>query len=618
MNKEYKPLKLMPNQIYPTYQLHAEVANKETPPDDAMKIVILEVMAWLRERFRDLDMPKEIQLPSPKDYQTFDLSDLKPFKVDPGYTVEVGFRLADRAWALELREPDLGPRPEDTGNNRKPAPGRTFTTNIAVRIHDGVVDCGFRTMVAELKGEKIPCEVFRLAVIKRLVENTLLGLKQDHKFKIIRKPYLIDNFTDLKQLVRFLSEEKRQLPAVVFVRCKEGGACDDPEKTLGSLELPRIDSLSQSLHPGQDKLKKSLPKDADGFYDLVADMAQHRMGYANFFYLTGDMHKKYNELTGMTLNPGDATIVVPKNLKGRNSFFHHIDDPAVRRANMKQIEDQTQEFLKGQAVSFDGVWFLPEINNRNKDDAFKSSLGTLTLEQIKDELNKQYAKELSTQLGKIHGEYAVDIGRLEREQVRLNKELEKFRTKQNAEQEAAERNVGQLKQTVKELSEETKWLRDKACLPKDPCDVAEWVAKRYAGKLIFHDKAIALMEDLKIDEVDMELLGSALEFLAEEYRSRLIGELSEDEMLSACARKYGRPFEVAPQKGGSVDAYPLDYKIKYFVGKDGKRHESALDRHLRVGNDSENLLRIYFLYDPEKQLIVVGSLPKHLKTLTFG
>lgn len=43
-----------------------------------------------------------------------------------------------------------------------------------------------------------------------------------------------------------------------------------------------------------------------------------------------------------------------------------------------------------------------------------------------------------------------------------------------------------------------------------------------------------------------------------------------------------------------------------------------LDLHLKVGNDSENLLRIYFLYDKEKKLIVVGSLPKHLKTLTLG
>ena len=609
MKKEYKPLKLMPNVIFPTYQLHAEVANNETPVDDAMKIVILEVMAWLRERFRDLDMPPEIQLPAPEDYRSFELSQLKPFKVDPGYTVEVGFRLEDRAWALELREPDLGPRPEDTGNNRKPAPGRTFTTNIAVRIHDGVVDCGFRTMVSELKGEKTPCEVFRLAVIKRLVENKLLGLKQDHKFKIIRKPYVIDNFSDMNQLVRFLGENKRQLPAVVFVRCPVGGTCTDPAKTMDTMELPKSGSLSDSLHPGQDKIKKTLPKDTDGFYELVADIAQHRMGYANFFYLAGDMYKKYNEIMGTSLAPGDSTIIIPKNMKGRNSFFAHSEDSETRNATMKQIEDQTQEFLKGQAVNFDGVWFLPEINSLNRDDAFKSSLGSLTLEQVKDDLNKQYSKELDLRLSKIRGEYTVDIGRLEREMERQNKELDKFRTKLSGEKESMERIGAQLKQTIKELSEENKWLRDKTCLPKNPCDVADWVEKRYPGKLIFHDKAIALMEDLRSDEVDMELLGSALEFLAEEYRCRVIGEITEDEMNTVCSRKYGRPFEVVSQKSGSVDAYQGDYKIKYFLGTDGKRHESPLDRHLKVGNDSENLLRIYFLFDSEKQLVVVGSLP---------
>ena len=194
MNREYKPLKLMPNIIYPTYQLHAEVANNETPVDDAMKIVILEVMAWLRERFRDLDMPQKLQVPTPDQYMKFDWSQVESFNDDGGYPLAVAFREKDRAWALELREPDLGPRPEDTGNNRKPAPGRTFTTNIAVRIHDGIVDCGFRTMVSELKGETTPCEVFRLAVIKRLVENPLLGLKQDKRFKMIRKAHLIDNY----------------------------------------------------------------------------------------------------------------------------------------------------------------------------------------------------------------------------------------------------------------------------------------------------------------------------------------------------------------------------------------------------------------------------------------
>ena len=66
------------------------------------------------------------------------------------------------------------------------------------------------------------------------------------------------------------------------------------------------------------------------------------------------------------------------------------------------------------------------------------------------------------------------------------------------------------------------------------------------------------------------------------------------------------------------NAYPLEYKIKYYKDEKGKTHESILDLHLKSGTGAENLLRIYFLYDKEKQLIVVGSLPKHLKTLKNG
>jgi hypothetical protein len=618
MNREYKPLKLMPNIIYPTYQLHAEVANNETPVDDAMKIVILEVMAWLRERFRDLDMPQKLQVPTPDQYMNFDWSAVESFNADGGYPIAVAFREKDRAWALELREPDLGPRPEDTGNNRKPAPGRTFTTNIAVRIHDGIVDCGFRTMVSELKGETTPCEVFRLAVIKRLVENPLLGLKQDKRFKLIRKAHLIDNYTDLKQLVRFLGEEKRKLPAVIFVRCPEGHPCEDPEKVMKEMILPKSTSFRDALHPGEDALRKKLPADEEGYYEQVAEIAQHRMGYGTFFYLAGDLYKKYNELMKTDMEPGDSAIIIPSNTKGKNVFFKNADDPETRRINIKRMEDITQDFLKGQDIPFDGIWFLPEINRLNEEDYLKNQTDAKTLDQIKDLLNKQYSKVYSDQISQVHGNYSVEIAQLNKENRRLSEEIEKINSKFLAQEEAFEQRWQTLEDRNKGLITENQWLREKANLPKNPAEVADWVAKRYPGKLIFHPKAVSLMEDVKAHEVNMELLCSALEFLAEEYRRNLLGELSEDEMNGECGRKYSRPFLVTPQKGLSVETYSNDYKIKYFKGADGKLHESPLDYHLKVGNDSEKLLRIYFLYDGDKKIIVVGSLPKHLPTLSYS
>ena len=87
-------------------------------------------------------------------------------------------------------------------------------------------------------------------------------------------------------------------------------------------------------------------------------------------------------------------------------------------------------------------------------------------------------------------------------------------------------------------------------------------------------------------------------------------------MNSRCSKKYDRPFEVKPTGTTTIEFTPTQYKIKYFIGAAGKPVESALDYHLCVGNDPENLLRIYFLHDDAKKLIVVGSLPRHLRAVT--
>ena len=61
--------------------------------------------------------------------------------------------------------------------------------------------------------------------------------------------------------------------------------------------------------------------------------------------------------------------------------------------------------------------------------------------------------------------------------------------------------------------------------------------------------------------------------------------------------------------------YPKEYKVKYGKGPTGKSKEVLLDQHLKVGKDIRNLIRIYFFYDSEKDLVVVGSLPEHLKSV---
>ena len=113
----------------------------------------------------------------------------------------------------------------------------------------------------------------------------------------------------------------------------------------------------------------------------------------------------------------------------------------------------------------------------------------------------------------------------------------------------------------------------------------------------------------------VEMVCDALDYLATDYWEMRYLRLPQEIALTRCAEKYGRPFEVKPTGQVTIEYTPAEYRIKYFRDAQGRERDSDLDYHLRVGNDPENLLRIYFLHDDEKQLIVVGSLPDHLRAV---
>ena len=113
------------------------------------------------------------------------------------------------------------------------------------------------------------------------------------------------------------------------------------------------------------------------------------------------------------------------------------------------------------------------------------------------------------------------------------------------------------------------------------------------------------------------MICDALDYLATDYWDYRYERISREEMNTRCSEKYGRPFEIKHTGNMTIEFTPAQYKIKYFKGARGKPVESALDYHLCVGNDVENLLRIYFLHDDDKRLIVIGSLPRHLKAVTI-
>ena len=68
MSGTYRFVKLLKNHIYPTYQLHAYMANDKTAPDAGLRLAALTTIHWLKSRLGDA-APKEWEgMLSPADY----------------------------------------------------------------------------------------------------------------------------------------------------------------------------------------------------------------------------------------------------------------------------------------------------------------------------------------------------------------------------------------------------------------------------------------------------------------------------------------------------------------------------------------------------------------------
>lgn len=611
--KKREPLKLLKNIRFPTYQLYGEISNEKTEPIIALKIAILETMSWLRKRFRELEIPPDIDLPEPQDYKMVSLEDFKSFRINEGYLVEVVFTQEyekdDIIWSFHLIEPDLGPDPGNLYQNRPPIPGRVFETNIAFILHKGKVECGFKTICSEPEGTNMPCEVFRMAVVKSIVRNKLLGLKQI--CPIIEEPHTIDSIAKIKRFRDFANNKDRQLPIVIVAEYQEKPDIskiniDILNNGFVSRDFVPIELIKDDLDASKDKVK--LPID-------VEKIAKIRMAYAQFFILKLDKIEDYNKSNPeFSLSQGDIRVIHPLKVE-EESCIYKYNNIAKNSKFIETLYEKIEQYPKNKIIEFGNVKFLFEarleeqqniigMSNSKEDitNAYELAIGELE-GLYKEEIEKQNTiiNNKNNKINKLN----YRIANLELEIARKSKEWEE--SKLEIEDE--------FRKKIEELEKENNRKDQLLDRPKKIEDIPKWAEKYLEGKLIFHERAADLITKVKSDKIDIELLCDAIEFLAIEYRDERLKLISEEEKNSLCNKKYNRPFTITPSGKKSIEDYPKEYKIKYKIGPKGKPVEVPLDMHLKVGIGKENLIRIYFYYDKEKDLVVVGSLPYHLKAV---
>ena len=603
MTKPTRVVRLLKNELYPTYQLYAQMASRRTSPADGMEIAVRCVLEWLLERLGE-NAPDELRERIEAGETQFS------YHLSQGHVIDVVALPEQGTWSLLISEPDLGSDPGNAEQAREAVPGRMLETNIGFTVSGGTLECGFQTIASDPEGTAEDAAVYRLTPVRRLLEDPDFGLRQ--VVELTKLPLAVGSQDALKELLNTWHSDENRMPCVVFTEA--------PKKTTvpDIASLPSITELTG--RPGQlpaipgMKANTPLPKKAAEPTDASFDAERFAASCFTFcrtYRLTGTLTEKLSEALHRKLQPGEIVVLEPERYGGGIQVYPYSPLKTKREETQVQLKAMITAYPRRKPYDFGGVMFLTAAHQnllRSGEENVKLS----------ESAAQKREAELTAQLDALKENLRRSEENCSDLRATLERQKEYQRTLE-AEKAALREKIQQAEETVglqlQEKDEEIAYLRRKLTRPQDHTEIAEWTRQQFAGRLIMHPKAEALLEEKSARSVSLELICDALDFLATDYWSSRYERISKDEMLKRCGEKYGRPFEVKPTGTQTVEHTPGEYKIKYRIGALGKPVESPLDYHLCVGNDMEFLLRIYFLHDDEKKLIVVGSLPHHLTAI---
>ncbi len=216
------------------------------------------------------------------------------------------------------------------------------------------------------------------------------------------------------------------------------------------------------------------------------------------------------------------------------------------------------------------------------------------------ELAWQEIGELKQQLEEIERERGVREAELDA----LVAEAERERGEALAELAAARQRIGLLEERLRKGGADPD-----TTVPAlgSYAELEDWAGRHLAGRLVLLPRAIRAAKDGLFENV--ALVGRALLYLAGPYRQlRLEGR-----------EKAGAVHDRALAELG-LDNSPVgddltNHRDRFRV--DWRGSKRLLDQHVKNGGntrDPKRCLRIYYFWDEREQLVVVGSLPGHIRT----
>lgn len=562
------------NKMYKTYQFHG-VLGRGKNPELVMQQAVKEIFLWLQSRFRQFDsIPEEIRIPNDKS-QLHKL--LKSFRINDGYVIETVYLPERKIWTFRLTEPDMGT------STRPALPGRIFMTNYGLAIVGGMVEFGSQTVCSQPEEINKDAEVFRPKLIRDLRNE--LGI-----YSIVDLTYEAGDLSEPASAKRYRSiigHKYRNMPVIII---------DKKLTDIKDINLPLTNPYMSNI--------ESAPDAGLSYRDIANKWAKSLCGIAYVFL---------NEQAAE-----HGVTIIFSNQQSITLGYGEILDSDNNDIIWKKVKKEaTNHSKRNDHYQFGHVIFLNEaIALKNKDEldrlqesdgfdkeiqALKGRINFLEEEVVREEqLTRDFSRKYQGQK-----EQRIQEEACYRDQKRhLMQQIESL----NKQLENSHRRLDQQAEIIKEY-------QAKEDRPKDISGFIRWVETHHASDIILTSKAKRDLRKAQ-NNCDIDAMCDGIEILAKVYKKWRVGTIAEEEYTIGCKSLMKTSFSITPSGDASISRYAEHYKVDYGDGPRSKTNRRALDQHLKSGIDSRSLIRIYFFWDAEKELVVIGSMPDHLPSVS--
>ena len=353
-------------------------------------------------------------------------------------------------------------------------------------------------------------------------------------------------------------------------------------------------------------------EDRFGQYTMNAEqMAFDLSGVAHVFKISSEANEYYTNKVGKpwTAFNGSVRTYYPNLSFEESDYYQHpmLTQKSIYLRNMynegdagfcmREIEEYIRKYVLAQKIEWEANnihFYLSSYQDllkeqRNKSKQSRSDLIRSYEEQL-DQLQKQSEENLA-----LADSYAKDY--------------ETYREENDQQRQL----IGQLKAQISMLRYQLKEATGADVEQRIPetgslNEIRDWISEYYPDRLFLHPRAERSLKSALYE--DTALIYKCLKLLASKYYDYRMGEIGYDTFKNEC-----KAIDPGLDEAASITdtAAGMQGDI-YYVQFHGKKRK--LDRHLTKGNsrDRRYCLRIYFFWDDEEQIIVIGDLPHHLDT----